>query len=413
MLSFVFSETELEWEDTDQEGTESSPSPEDNNSFFPSDKTFPEVYIEELEETDTDDEDLRAAEKESGGSEVAEKDLAMTSLMLPSKFDRDELEEDLFESCHFIRFIKKEPAPKISTVRTIEISLRILTPLYSHLCQIYHCKAVSDASFNETAIFDPILSRMVWLITWKDDGNHSLILTVQDPMLPECLWRERFEFRIDTEPPICEMESILVLQNDKHLITVNCSEPIVLTENHSILITSNAKLESLQAFGDRISIQIEQTDLRHSKIHVELLWNGYKDFVGHFGEHNVSVTVPVTSVLSVGGLANYLHDPSVQAIVIGTMVASGSISSLEMMSKSENRSRMKSNIIRTGLHLQLLCFSAHLAVPKLSHRYIEIVEEFSWTTFVIKGNGIPSPITKIGKENDFRRTFELLFSCHL
>ena len=276
-------------------------------------------------------------------------------------------------------------APQRTSALTLNVSLVLGNSGDQRVCELHTC--VLDLHpkgrvQRRYRAFDK-QQEIAWIVSSLQEGPNRATLIVKDSEDAKCTWTTAIDFVVDHTSPVCDPRKTEQESSTVYIVVLKCSEEIVLTHPERISISKNGRLSSAMAHNSLIRIEIQTISFRDAHIFLRIPGDSYTDLAGNHGELDRSVKLPLTSMFLNDKIVQVLEELPVDGIVSGTIAVSGGLTTGAAILGSAESSGgvgLKSNIVRTGFHIQFLTFTAHLAVPRLSRSYITTAEKFSWTT---------------------------------
>ena len=281
-------------------------------------------------------------------------------------------------------------APQHTSALSVNVSLVLGNSGDPHVCELHTCVLdlyPEGRVQRHYSAFDE-RQEISWIVSSLQEGLNRATLTVADSEDGECTWTTAIDFFVDHASPTCDPWKSEQESDTVYKVTLKCSEDIVLTHPEKISVSKNGRLSSAIANSNLILIEIQAISFRDAHIFLRIPGDSYADLAGNLGELDGYMKLALTSMFLNDKIVQVLEDLPVDGIVSGTIVVSGGLTTGAAMlgtAESSGGVGLKSNIVRTGFHIQFLTLTAHLAVPRLSRSYITTAEKFSWTALAFGG----------------------------
>lgn len=283
-------------------------------------------------------------------------------------------------------------SPQISNKNRVQIRARFSNTSQINPCSFYNCtlstkRTTSDVtSPNHTDPFEHI-----WYVSPSQDGDYVVVLTVDTPKL--C---KDFEFSTsfvsDTVSPMAYavMNVPATRTNSTFVIAITFSETI--EPLHPQAFTTDPASSVLRVTtiyqSNRTHVAVQGSPGHTSTLILPSI--NYQDIAGNRGWADIEVEISIPVGLAVAATVKKTQTPMAVVVTTG-IVASAASSAPAVVSTAaaSGGSGIKSNILRSSMHLQFLVMTGSLSVPALSPAYTHLANTFSWTTMAF-GSQIPT-----------------------
>lgn len=124
-----------------------------------------------------------------------------------------------------------------------------------------------------------------------------------------------------------------------------------------------------------------------TKSRIVLQGSEYRDLAGNYGAQNLTIEIDNILSLQIAHAIKRTQLPMATTVTAGIAVSAvASTSAAAVASTASSGSSVRSNVLRSSLHLQFLAMTSSMAAPALSETYKELAQTFSWTGLTLKGS---------------------------
>lgn len=255
-------------------------------------------------------------------------------------------------------------------------------------CHIYKCTVyIVGIDASPTSAVQEDMHSYKWLLSPHQQGEVVISLDIE--IGNSCAVYRRTSVTVfDSTSPraVAVIERPVNHNGTTFAFYIQFSEPVQPLAADSFQIDDHSQISEV-INSSRNYTRVLGSGKPGAKSRIVLLKSGYRDLAGNYGAQDLVVEVENPVHLRIAHAIKRTQIPMAMTVSGGIVVsAAASTSAATVASTASSGTTMRTNLLRSSLHLQFLAMTGNMAVPALSGTYKDLASTFSWTGIAFKSS---------------------------